>query len=69
VFAIWVEVVSIAIWFVAVIMGKTGPGLTDAVRFPLSYMARANGYMCLLTDIYPPVSETETLPHLSQPAP
>lgn len=67
VFAIWIEAVSIAIWFVAVIMGKTGPGLTDAVRFPMSYSARAGAYMFLLTDTFPPVSETQTLPQFSQP--
>jgi hypothetical protein len=68
VLSIWLEVVAIAIWFVAVIMGKTPPGLTEAMRFPMSYTARGTGYSLLLTDKYPPVSETEPLPHLSQPA-
>ena len=68
VLSIWLFFVAVAIWFVAVIMGKTSPGLTEAIRFPLSYTARGYGYMLLLTDKYPPVSETEPLPHLSQPA-
>jgi len=68
VLSIWLQVVAIAIWFVAVIMGRTGPGLTEAMRFPMSYTARGTAYNCLLTDKYPPVSETEPLPHLSQPA-
>ncbi len=68
VFALWLQIVAIGIWFVAVIMGKTGPGLTEAQRFPISYYARGSGYMYMLTDEYPPVSDTETLPHLSQPA-
>ena len=68
VLSIWIQVVAIAIWFVAVIMGKTGAGLTEAMRFPMSYTARGTAYNCLLTDKYPPVSETEPLPHLSQPA-
>jgi len=68
VLTIWLQVVAIAIWFVAVIMGKTGAGLTEALRFPMSYIARGTAYSLLLTDKYPPVSETEPLPHLSQPA-
>jgi len=68
VLSIWIQVVAIAIWFVAVIMGKTGAGLTEAMRFPMSYTARGYAYTLLLTDKYPPVSETEPLPHLSQPA-
>lgn len=68
VLSIWLQVVAIAIWFVAVIMGKTGAGLTEALRFPMSYTARGTAYSFLLTDKYPPVSETEPLPHLSQPA-
>lgn len=64
---IWLEVVAIAIWFVAVIIGKTGPGLTEALRFPMSFIARGNAYSFLLTDTYPPISETEPLPHLNQP--
>jgi len=67
VLSIWLEVVAIAIWFVAVIMGKTGAGLTEAMRFPMSYTMRGTGYGLLLTDKYPPVSENEPLPHLSQP--
>ena len=35
--------------------------------FPMSYTMRGTGYGLLLTDKYPPVSENEPLPHLSQP--
>lgn len=69
VFGLWLLAVAVAIWFVAVIMGKTSPGLTEAMRFPMSYLIRSSGYLLLLTDRYPPLSETETLPHLSQPPP
>jgi hypothetical protein len=55
IFTIWIEVVAIAIWFVAVIMGKTSPGLVDAVRFPLAYLARAYAYGALVTDTWPPL--------------
>lgn len=66
VFEIWLFAVSIAIWFVAVIMGKTPAGLTEAMRFPMSYYVRSTAYVFLMTDKYPPVADTETLPHLAQ---
>ncbi len=66
VFQIWLLVVSIAIWFVAVVMGKTERGLTEAMRFPMSYYVRSTAYLMLMTDRYPPVADTETLPHLAQ---
>jgi hypothetical protein len=65
VFEIWLFAVAIAIWFVAVIMGNTSPGLTEAMRFPMSYYVRSSGYVYLLTDKYPPVSDTESMPHLA----
>jgi uncharacterized membrane protein len=52
-FIIWLYILSIAMWFVAVITGKTGPGLTDAARYPLAYMTRALAYSNLLTDVWP----------------
>jgi hypothetical protein len=57
VFAIWIEVVAIAIWFVAVFTGKTSPGLTEAVRFPMAYNTRATAYTLLLTDGWPPFED------------
>jgi len=57
IFNIWIQAVAIAIWFVAVIMGKTSPGLVDAIRFPLAYTARAGAYGALLTDIWPPLED------------
>jgi len=59
VFEIWIFAVCVAIWFVAVIMGKTGPGLMEAYRFPIAFYARSTGYTLLLTDRYPPFSETD----------
>lgn len=57
VFTIWIQLVSIAIWFVAVFTGKTGPGLTDAVKFPVAYNTRATAYGLLLTDGWPPFED------------
>jgi len=55
VFSIWIQVVSIAFWFVAVFTGKTSASLIDAVRFPMAYTARSYAYMFLLTDGWPPL--------------
>lgn len=68
VFEIWLLVVAIAIWFVAVIMGKTGPGLTDAMRLPMAYYARSTAYVYLLTERYPPLSDTESYAPVSPAA-
>ena len=57
VFSIWIQVVSIAFWFVAVITGKTAASLIDAVRFPMAYMARSYAYAFLLTDGWPPLDD------------
>jgi hypothetical protein len=53
VFILWVEVVAIAIWFVAVFAGKTSAELVDAIRYPLAYFARSYAYTFLLTDVWP----------------
>jgi hypothetical protein len=57
VFLLWIYAVSIAIWVVAVIMGKTSAGLVDSERFPLAYMARSYAYSYLLTDKWPPLDD------------
>jgi hypothetical protein len=57
VFTIWLEVVAIAIWFVAVFAGKTSPGLTEVQRFPMAYTVRATAYGMLLTDRWPPFED------------
>jgi len=57
VFLVWIQLVSIALWFVAVFTGKTSEGLTEAVRFPMAYMARSTAYGCLLTDGWPPFED------------
>jgi hypothetical protein len=56
-FQIWVELVSVAIWFVAVFAGKTSPGLTEAMRFPMAYITRATAYGLLMTDKWPPFED------------
>jgi uncharacterized membrane protein len=51
---LWIFAVAIALWFVGVFAGKTSPGLTDAARLPMAYIARSNAYMYLLTEDWPP---------------
>jgi Domain of unknown function (DUF4389) len=67
VFSVWIFFVAVALWFVAVIMGKTSPGLTEAMSFPMSYTYRSMAYVYFMTDTYPPVSDSDVMPHLSQP--
>ena len=54
VFSIWLFVVAIALWVVAVITGKTSAGLTEAMRMPMAYYLRANAYFYLVTEDWPP---------------
>jgi hypothetical protein len=58
---IWLFVVAIAIWFVAVVTGKTPPSLYEAMRFPMSFFVRSTAYIYLITDAYPSISDTEEL--------
>ena len=69
VFQFWLLAVAIAIWFVAVITGKTSPGLTDALRFPASYYVRSSAYVYLMTDAYPSLGEGEALTAPAAPLP
>jgi hypothetical protein len=57
VFSLWIQVVSIALWFVAVVTGRTSAGLADAGRIPLAYVMRGYAYAYLLTDGWPPLED------------
>lgn len=54
---IWVFAVAIAVWFVGVFAGRTSHGLMDAMRIPMAYITRANGYFFLITETWPPFDE------------
>jgi hypothetical protein len=54
VFSIWLFVVAIALWVVAVITGSTPPALTEAMRMPMAYYLRASAYFLLITEDWPP---------------
>jgi hypothetical protein len=51
---LWLGAVAIALWIVGVFTGRTSAGLTEAVRIPLAYYARATAYLYLLTEDWPP---------------
>jgi hypothetical protein len=55
--SLWIQAVSIALWFVAVITGRTSASLADAGRLPLAYLMRAYAYAYLLTDGWPPLED------------
>jgi hypothetical protein len=57
VFVLWLNLLALAMWFVAVFTGKTGPGLTEATRFPMAYITRATAYSLLMTDKWPPFED------------
>jgi hypothetical protein len=54
VLSLWLFVVSVALWFVAVFTGKTPAALTEAMRMPMAFYLRANAYFALVTEDWPP---------------
>jgi hypothetical protein len=59
---VW-EIGTFLAWFVIVIMGKQPKGLQDMIVLGLSYQQRANAYILLLTEDWPPFTDppSETL--------
>lgn len=51
------EITSIAAWFVSWIMGRMPRGLFDVVALAISYTARSDAYLFLLTETYPPFED------------
>lgn len=57
-------------WFVGVAQARMPRGLRDAIAYALSYAAQLDGYLFLLTDVYPssdPQSALAELPARSDP--
>lgn len=48
---------AVGAWFVIVITGKQPRGLQELLELGLSYTARSDGYLCLLTETYPPLQD------------
>jgi hypothetical protein len=55
VITVLLELGAIAAWFVVVITGRMPRGLFDLLVFANSYTARADAYINLLTETYPPL--------------
>lgn len=68
IFQLWAMAVAVAIWFVAVVAGRTSRGLMDAMRLPMAYIVRSNAYFYLLTETWPPLDEPAELTSGSRPA-
>ncbi|MCW3063958.1 MAG: hypothetical protein JWN32_1130 [Solirubrobacterales bacterium] len=56
-YAIGLGVVTMIAWFAILFTGKYPAGMFDFARNASAYMLRANAYMFLVTDQFPPVSE------------
>lgn len=55
--AIVIGAVALISWFVIVITGRQPAGLQNALSFALSYTARADGLIYLITETYPPLGD------------
>jgi uncharacterized protein DUF4389 len=51
------EIGALAAWFVIVITGKQPKGLQDMLLLGMSYTARSDAYIWLLTETYPPFQD------------
>lgn len=57
VLALLLEVAAIAAWFVILVLGRLPAGLFDVMVLATSYTARADAYIFLLTETYPPFED------------
>jgi hypothetical protein len=48
-----VATVALLAWFVIIVRGEIPRGFRDAIAYAIGYSAQTNGYLFLLTDIYP----------------
>ncbi len=55
---VW-EIGTFIAWFVIVIMGKQPKGLQDMIVLGVSYQQRANAYFGLLTEDWPPFTDSQ----------
>jgi Domain of unknown function (DUF4389) len=54
------EIGAVAAWFVIVVTGKMSRGLFDLMVLAISYTARSDAYLLLLTETYPPFQDEQT---------
>jgi hypothetical protein len=55
---VW-EIGAFIAWFVIVVMGKQPKGLQDMIALGISYQQRASAYIGLLTEDWPPFTDSE----------
>jgi hypothetical protein len=55
---VW-EIGALIAWFVIVIIGKQPKGLQDMIVLGVSYQQRANAYLALLTEDWPPFTDPQ----------
>jgi hypothetical protein len=55
-----ISAVSLISWFAIVFTGRQPASLQNALSFSLSYTARADALIFLITEEYPPLGETDT---------
>ena len=60
-YAILLGLVGLVSWVVIVVTGKQPKGLQDLLVMALSYSTKGNAYMLLMTERYPPITETPQL--------
>jgi Domain of unknown function (DUF4389) len=60
-YGILLGVVPVLSWFAIVFTGRQPEGLQDLSRMGMSYHAKGYGYMMLLTETYPPVTDKAQL--------
>jgi Domain of unknown function (DUF4389) len=60
VIALLLEIGAFASWVVVVITGKMPRGLFDLMVLAISYTARSDAYLFLLTETYPPFQDEHT---------
>jgi hypothetical protein len=56
--SVLVNIGAVAAWFVIVIMGHLPRGLFELMAWCVSYIARSDAYVFLLTETYPPFEES-----------
>jgi hypothetical protein len=68
-YGILVGIVPFLSWLAIVFTGRQPEGLQDLTRMGMAYLAKAHGYMLLLTETYPPVTDKVQLEPAEEPAP
>jgi hypothetical protein len=61
-----ISFVAFLSWFAIVITGRQPASLQNALDFSLSYTARADGLLFLITETYPAIGDSDTTAHVTR---